>query len=401
MRAGPRPADHRSRRPATRPAERAVAILGLVLLASAIGADQRWLDSHFLPSFFLSRHAQVLVETVVRLTVGACGVALALGARSRVAAGLTQSPAHATRILLAILLALGASELTLRRTHLRPSEWQVPHEEPRRRADSRLGWRYDGPRVGRTAIGGRVVEYAFDDQGRRVSHAGEILDPLAPTVVFTGESVMLGYGLTWTESVPGQVAARMHVQVANLAVNGFATDQAFLALAAELPRFNRPVAVVSLFMTTLFARNLDDDRPHLGPGLVWLPAAAHGPLWWLANVLVPYHSKATVERGIAVTREVFRATADLARTRGAAALVVVPHFGREEAVEETLRHRLLDGAGIASALVELDPAWTLPQNRHPDAHAAQAIAGAVVAALSSVTEDARATAARTSAARAK
>src|SRR5258705_2446916 len=28
-------------------------------------------------------------------------------------------------------------------------------------------------------------------------------------------------------------------------------------------------------MTALFGRNLDDDRPHLGPGLVWRPAQPH------------------------------------------------------------------------------------------------------------------------------
>ena len=41
-------------------------------------------------------------------------------------------------------------------------------------------------------------------------------------------------------------------------------------------------------MTALFGRNLDDDRPHLGAGLVWLPAAQHGRLASLATMLVPY-----------------------------------------------------------------------------------------------------------------
>jgi len=68
---------------------------------------------------------------------------------------------------------------------------------------------------------------------------------------------MFGEGLTWEESVPAQVGAMMGTQSANLAVHGFGTDQAYLRLQMELARFRRPVAVVSLFMTALFGRNLD------------------------------------------------------------------------------------------------------------------------------------------------
>ena len=155
--------------------------------------------------------------------------------------------------------------------------------------------------------------------------------PSSPTILFIGESVMFGEGLTWDESVPAQVGAMMGIQSANLAVHGFGSDQAYLRLETELPRFRRPVAVVSLFMTALFGRNLDDDRPHLGPGLVWLPAEQHGRLASLAKLLVPYRTDDTVERGVTMTRDVLRATVDLARARGATPLIVVPQFGPEEA----------------------------------------------------------------------
>jgi hypothetical protein len=121
-------------------------------------------------------------------------------------------------------------------------------------------------------------------------------------VLFTGESVMFGEGLTWEESIPAQVGGMLGVQSANLAVHGFGTDQAYLRLERELPRFRRPVAVVSLFMTALFGRNLDDDRPHLGPGLVWQPAEHHDRLTSLGKLLVPYRRDETVARGVAVTR---------------------------------------------------------------------------------------------------
>ena len=77
------------------------------------------------------------------------------------------------------------------------------------------------------------------------------------------------------------------IQSANLAVHGFGSDQAYLRLEMELPHFRQPMAVVSLFMTSLFGRNLDRDRPQLGPGLVWLPAEQKGRLLSLASVLVP------------------------------------------------------------------------------------------------------------------
>jgi ABC-type multidrug transport system fused ATPase/permease subunit len=43
--------------------------------------------------------------------------------------------------------------------------------------------------------------------------------------------------------------------------------------------------VVSLFMPTLFGRNLDDDRPYLAPGLVWQPAQQASHLASLETVL--------------------------------------------------------------------------------------------------------------------
>ena len=74
---------------------------------------------------------------------------------------------------------------------------------------------------------------------------------------------MFGEGLTWDESIPAQTGAMLGTQSVNLAVHGYSTDQIFMRLERELPRFARTVAVVSIFMSELFGRNLDDDRPHL------------------------------------------------------------------------------------------------------------------------------------------
>jgi hypothetical protein len=284
-------------------------------------------------------------------------------------------------LAIAAVLALGTSELVLRRVRLPSAEWLVRDEEPRRRRDPRLGWTFEPARTGHSTIGGRVIEYSFDPAGYRVRRVDEPVDPGQPTILFTGESMMFGEGLTWEESVPAQVGSMMGMQSANLAVHGFSNDQAYLRLQMELPRFRRPVAVVSLFMTALFGRNLDDDRPHLGPGLVWLPAEQQGKLASLAALLVPYRSDDTVERGIVVTREVLGATVSLARARGATPLIVVPLFGGEGPAEQALRRRILDEPGLPYVLVEIEDAWRLPWDRHPNPRAAHAMAAAVAARL--------------------
>jgi hypothetical protein len=357
--------------------EIAVAFIGGALVVCALLANQRWLDSHFLPSWFLPRHWYVLIEASVRLVMAALGVSLALFARPRIGRFAARTPAPAVHALIAAALALGASELVIRRVHVRTAGWLLPEEEPRRRRDPRLGWSFVPARTGHNTVGGRVIDYAFDAAGYRVRRVDEPVDPEQPTILFTGESVMVGEGLTWEESVPAQVGAMMGLQSANLAVHGFGSDQAYLRLQTELPRFRRPVAVVSLFMTALFGRNLDDDRPHLGPGLVWRPTEPRWQLASMAKLLVPYRSDEAIERGVTVTRAVLRATVDLARARGATPLILVPQFGPEEQAEQALRRRILDGTGLPYVRVEIDAAWRLPWDRHPNARAAHAIASAV------------------------
>jgi hypothetical protein len=367
-------------------AEIAVASIGAALLACAVAADQKWLDRHFLPTPSVSRRLYVLLESFARVAAAALGISLAFVARPRIGRLVARVPAgtliaDAVRVTLAVVLALGTSELMLRLTFRRAAEEQPANLEPFRRPDPRLGWVFVPDRTGRDRVAGREIEYAFDPAGYRVRRAGDVVDPERPTIVFTGESIMVGHGLTWEESVPGQVGVLVGTQSANLAVHGYASDQAYMRLLAELPRFRRPVAVVSLFTPALLDRNLDDDRPHLGPGLVWLPAERRWRLAALARLLVPYRSDEAIERGVAVTRAVLRASVDIARARGAVPLIVVPQFGPEEPGERALRCRILDDTGLPYVHVELDPSWRLWWNRHPDARAARAIAVAVAARL--------------------
>lgn len=362
-------------------AEIAIASLGCALVACAVVANQRWLDRHFLPSFFLPRGWYVRVETGIRIVLAAFGALLALVVRPRLGRSAAAAPERMPAVAIAAVLALGAGELALRRVHLQPVAWLVADEEPRRQPDPTLGWTLVPARVGRRIVGGRTVEYAIDAAGCRVRSLDRPVDPDRPTIVFAGESVIFGEGLTWEESIPAQVGALTGIQTANLAVHGYGNDQAYLRVRSELPRFRRPTAVVSLFMTALFGRNVEDDRPHLGPGLAWLAPERRGKLASLAMLFVPYRTDEDVANGVTTTRDVLRATAELARARGARAITLVLQLGPEAAVERALRRRILDDAGIEYLFVEVDAPWRLPWDRHPNARAAHLIASAIAARL--------------------
>jgi hypothetical protein len=360
-------------------AEIAIAFVGVALLVSALLANQRWLDHHFLPSFYVSRSRYVTIESVVRITVAALGMGLALVVRRRLAGFISHRPARALQLTLAVLLAFPATEFVLRKRDRRAlmAEEYPAEIEPSRQRDSRLGWLFVPSRTGRQTVGNRVIEYAIDSGGYRERSVNESVDPARPTIVFTGESIMVGERLTWDESIPAQTSAIMGLQSANVAVSGFANDQAYLRLQAELPRFHRPVAVVTLFMPFLFDRNLNDDRPHLSPGLVWLPPVNHWRLVTIARFLLPYRSDETIERGVKVTIGVLRSTIELARARGAVPIIVVPQFTPEEPEEREIRNRVLDQAGLPYVWVQLDGSWRVPGDPHPDARAAHAIAAAI------------------------
>jgi hypothetical protein len=116
---------------------------------------------------------------------------------------------------------------------------------------------------------------------------------------------------------------------------------------------------------------------------VWLPPVKRLRLLEIVRLLVRYRKEDTIERGIAVTREILQATTDLARSRGATPLIVVPQFVPEPPEEKRLRQRILDGSGLPIVSVELNEVWRISRDGHPDARAAHAIAEAIAARLRS------------------
>ena len=366
--------------------EAALAGLGIALILAALAAGQGWWDRHFMPIFAIKRSTMVAAEMAVRGLIGLAGAALLIVLRRPIAAVLSRATiGGALRIFLAVVLALGTSELILRAHPPHPHDADPLEQEPRRHADPWLGWEFVPARSVVAEEAGRRVSYSFDAAGHRVPALGTTVDVERPTLLFTGESIIAGFGLAWEETIPVRVGALLGIQSANLAVSDYSNDQSYLRLAAELPHFREPVAVVTLFMPSLFDRNLLDNRPHLAAGLVWQPADRHWRLAELLGWLVPYRSSATVEHGIMRTRDSLRALVDLAHARGAEPLIVVPQFGPESATEEMLRRRILDETGLPYVHVKLDPSWHLSGDLHPDPRAAQAIAIAVAGRLHGAT----------------
>jgi hypothetical protein len=367
-------------------AEILLATIGASLVIGALGANQAWFDQHFLPVFFLSRRLYVLGETLARIVVAILGLALALVWRPIIARAVAQTAPLAlaeagVRVAIALLLGVGVSELGLRAAFPRATEEPSPQAEPLRHRDARLGWVFVPSRVGHDKVAGRVIDYAFDSHSYRVPSVLQPVDPTRPTILFTGESIITGFGLRWDETIPALVGAALKTQSANIAVFAFADDQAYMRLAAELPRFAHPTAVVILFAPGLVFRDFDDDRPHLEPGLVWRPAVKHWRLNALIRVFIPYHSREDIDRLVDQARAELQAGVRLAQARGATALIVVPHFGQEDATERTLRNRILDQPGLPYVWIDLDPAWRIPHDPHPDSHGAQVIAAAITARL--------------------
>lgn len=348
-------------------------LLGCALIGVAMFVDRHWLEGHVLPEFFQPREEQFQDLATVRIACAVGGGLLVWPVRRAL-----------TRVgfrdlwpyLLAVVLAVGASELLLQRMRWFSAHERSTQVEPIRHSHPRFGWTYLPDRVGYGVLGGRRIEYAFDAGGHRVRRPGDALDYAAPSIVFLGESIIAGHGVTFDESSPARVAGRLGLQPANLAVGGYATDQMHMRFRDEWPRFRQPRAVVILFMPLLFHRNLDADRPHLAPGLVWRPATQEPRLVQIARRIVPYRTDAEINAAALMTRQALADVVRSARTRGATPVILVPQLTPETAEEARLRMRILKGLPVLH--VTVDPAWRIPGNRHPDARADAKLADAVV-----------------------
>lgn len=359
---------------------------GAAMIVLALLANHDWLDRHLLPQMFMPRGRQVLIWSAERGVAILLGLILIFPARQGIAravrAGRGVDLALSVLLLvIAATLALLASEMVLRTADWERLERWAAEEEPLRRADPILGWINVPDRVGFETFAGRAIRYDVDQEGRRVANVSRKLDPTRASILFAGESILFGFRLNWNETAAAQIGASRGLQTVNLSVNGYGADQEWQRVRRTLPHFTRTKAVIVLFAPMMIERSLDRHRPRLDAALRWHAAEPGWRLGKLLRKLLLYHSAARVEAGVAITRANLAAIVRAARVRGAQPLILVPEFGPEQPIERQLREKVL--AGLPFVRVELDPAWVIPGDGHPDARANAAMRRAILAALDS------------------
>ena len=297
--------------------------------------------------------------------------------------------ASVARIALATLLALVACDGFLR--------WKegalLPTPRPDLPAvkDSDLtSWTLAPSRTMRWNIGGREVEYAVNADGFRTRSEADHVDFAAPTVLFVGESVVFGIGLRYEETFAARVGQRLGVQAVNASVHGFGGAQAYLhAITEVLPRFERPLAVVTIVLAEQVERNTLGNRAgvrigerglleHTDPEPRWATNVRLRRVW---NDLFHFNDDEAFDIQRAVLLETARAT----RARGAAPLFVVTNYEAPcmpvNGEPPWLFGALFAGTDLPHVDVTIDPTWKISDDPHPDARAHERLAAAIEEAL--------------------
>jgi hypothetical protein len=226
-------------------------------------------------------------------------------------------------------------------------------------------------------MSGRDIRFRTDADRRRTS--GIALDEALPSLVFTGESTVAGYGLQWEETFAAIVGARLHLQVVNLGSLAYRLDQSWLRLNDQLPRVAHPVAVIGLFMPGLVGRSFAGQRHPLArpspSGRIELrPAEAprllrSSGLYRMWKHL--YWSDASLQEGMLSVAAVLRDMDALAKARGAPCVFVVTGRTPQWMVHDIFQANALD-------YVEVDvPEDELLADGHPGPQASIRIASAL------------------------
>lgn len=178
-----------------------------------------------------------------------------------------------TAVLLSVSVALLLAEGLARVFHVPFNPQWTPSENPLARFDSELGWSYIPGNKVTQKIGSdnREISMYFDDLGCRSYRPGGHADRSAPTLLFVGDSFTFGHGVSYEDSFVGQIAARPDIplQVVNLGVQAYGTDQSLLLLKRQFKKFNTKV-VVFTFTTPQIGRNEVYDRRLLFPDGLFL-----------------------------------------------------------------------------------------------------------------------------------
>lgn len=369
-----------------------ITLLGACLLGWALRAGRGWFERHVFTSYCASSAGDLWLARGLRATGVIAGLLILWKARAlwrrRERETIANRLAAGARIGVAVLLAVLVAEVVLRQVAIGEKAPLGRSDLPLARAHSRYGWVLVPSQTRSVTVADRRVEYAVDAGGNRVARPGEDFDPTRETLIITGESIGFGYGLPWDETFFARLGARFGLQLVNLSVPGYGSDQAYLRLIDALGRLEHPLAAVMVFVPKQIRRAGLPWRPRLAlgdGGALELLAPEGGLGLRLARLWrdEPYHG----DGALAVTRVVLRESARVLAARGAAVLFVVTNYGprclEDEGGAPWLVRELFDRERLPYVRVDIAPDehLPLPGDFHPDARASGRIAQTVTGAL--------------------
>ena len=359
------------------------ALPGLALLAWSFHADDAWYEAHMTPGYCAENTSQLARLHAARWIAAALGLLFLVVVRPRLVRwlgglSLVSAVGSALRILLAVALAVVVSDVVLRRSRLRAARLATPLPP----SPNHLG-----PQVIDTVIANRKVHYATNADGFRTRTPEDVVDRAARTIVFSGESVVFGYGVDYDDSIPALVAAGTGVPTINLGVCASSNDQALARLERFLPSFPNTVAVVTFVVYDWLYRNVEPMRERLALGwdgaLERIPAEPE--LVWSSPVWGTLRSIYHAEDAGALTRAILRRTAEVVRSRGAYPLFVFTQSRAwcmsTSSKGPALLRRLADDQPFPLIEMNLDPSMSLEGDLHPSPRGTAQYAAAITRAL--------------------
>lgn len=357
------------------------AALACALFWWAWRADDVWFDTHWFAHYCPVQDNALSHAHVARGVAAVLGVLVVVVFRpwmTRWASRVSFRDVWPTA--LAVVLSVVVTEAVLRYRNARKSRAAPPPTE---------ALLYRNAQTLSADVGGRRMVYVLNTLGVRARTENDVPDFHAPTILFSGESVLLGYGLDYEETIPALVQAHTGIQTVNLAISGCPQDWALNRLVEWLPRFDKPVAVVSFVVHTWMSRNVDPGRPRLAPDgqghLVTVPPTSE--FWRKSPLLEFFGDVVQVHDGSAVdtTRALLRETASVARARGAHPLFVVTQCGPRCVVRPGespwIAKRLVEGLDAQTIETNFEPSLELTHDMHPNPEGARQYAAAIERAL--------------------
>ena len=305
-------------------------------------------------------------------TLGACAAAVA-------------------RVIAAAALAVVAGDLVLRAvSYSGPQRLPVlGHYEPDSEGDPLLIYRPVPSHETRKMAGDKPLYFYVDGNDWRRRSPDDVVDFRRPTILFTGESIASGYGLNYEETYPYLVGQALGVQVVNVAVQGYGNDGAYVRLHEALPRFEHPIATVTLIAPMALERNAWADRQHLvvrDDGSSWVEPVRDETSFVARSPLVHLASSVFFsQEGLRRARAYIAATARETRERDAYPLFLVTSFlfqcMADETGAPTIERTVLHDLNVDDVRVDLPFRLFDGVVMHPNAQGQAMLAAAVVDAL--------------------